>query len=67
MALGPSVGRLFSVAWCHISLVDDTVSSLAIVLFARSFSPRERTVLLPWVSIIGLERIQELGTQIKKD
>ena len=67
MALGPSVGKLFSVAWYHISLVEDTASSLAIVLFARSFSPRERTVLLPWVSVIGLERTQELGTQIRKD
>lgn len=39
MASGPSVGRLFSAAWCHVSLVEAPVGSLALVLFARSFSP----------------------------
>lgn len=34
------------------------MSSLAIVIFARNFSPREKTVLLPWLSMIGLERTQ---------
>lgn len=41
-----------------------SLAVLAIVLFVRSFSPWG-AALLPWVSVTGLERTQELGTQKK--
>lgn len=69
MALGPSVGRLSSVVWCHFFLVESPVGSL--VCFGQCVicqkRQSQRTVLLPWVSITDLERTQELGTQIRKD
>lgn len=68
MALVPSVGRLSSVAWCPISLAEGPVGCLAYpgpCAICQELQS-QRTLLLPWVSIIGLERTQELRTQIRK-